>query len=88
MKGVGQALIHPIDREYLVNLALNIDQIAGYCRAVGKKNLNSYGCFGGFGGAHDRVCLYSRFENKADRLANLVSSTKLKKGRPGNNRVH
>jgi len=39
MKGVGQALIHPIDREYLINLTLNIDQIAGYCRAVGKRIL-------------------------------------------------
>ena len=39
MKEVSQVLIHPIDREYLINLTLNIDQIAGYCRAVGKRIL-------------------------------------------------
>ena len=39
MKEFSQVLIHLIDREYLINLTLNIDQIAGYCRAVGRRIL-------------------------------------------------
>ncbi|MEM0378322.1 MAG: DUF47 family protein [Thermosphaera sp.] len=39
MKEISQILIHPVDREYLMSLILQIDQIAGYCKAVGKRIL-------------------------------------------------
>jgi len=39
VKEVSQELIHPMDREYLITLTLNINQIARCCRAVGKRIL-------------------------------------------------